>query len=450
MRDLQSGLENNDINSTNINNNEINNNEISSAEDNSKSLYIALKDDTAKVSTLTGNELYSVQLNSGKELIKSTKTFKEMNLKLELIQGMYGIHIDNPSIIQQTAVPYILSGRNVVLHSGSGTGKTIAFTLGAVQTAVTGQGPQIIILTPTRELTNQVGDVVEQFAGFVNLKVCKAVRNFVASSIDEEIVVGSPGKIAGLLSQGILIPENIKMVILDEADILISQSVFCVATIAIMKKTINAQKVLFSATYSDISRKAVANLLPTAELLFENNKKAEKIQLFFMEVDRKNKINAVKDLFSLLTVAQTIIFVATKNMATTLGKILADDKFSVSVIHGDLDPMNRDAEAHAFLHAKTKILVATDVFSRGMDIPQVNLIINFDMPYTKNDNYIESYIHRVGRSGRFNRAGFVIDFISSDEDLKTLNAIQSYNNTRSRMISMEGLRKVFNEFAFEE
>lgn len=409
-----------------------------------KELLSSLKEDTSKVSALASDQLYSLQLNSGQDLI-SNSSFESMNLKHELVQAMYSQGLEKPSLIQNLAIPHITKGRNAAFQSKSGTGKTIAFAVGALQQTESGQGPQVLILTPTRELCIQVGNVVEKLAGFVNLKVCYALRNFIGESISEEIVVGCPGKIIGLINGKVISPEGMRMIILDEADEMISNQAFGAQTLKLIKTFERSQKIFFSATYSEMSQKALAKLVPTAETFFEKNTKADKIQLFCVEVHRNKKIDALKSLFEYLTVAQTIVFVGTKHTADTVAKAMMDDGFSVSLIHGNLSPEDRDAALSDFLHAKTKILVSTNLFSRGMDIPQVNLIINFDIPNFSASEDLQTYIHRIGRSGRFNRSGFVIDFISGEEDLKLLGTIQSGMGSISKKFTLGSLQEAFME-----
>lgn len=409
-----------------------------------RELLSSLKEDTSKVSALSSDQLYSLQLNSGQDLI-SNSSFESMKLKPELVQGMYSQGLERPSLIQNLAIPHITKGRDVAFQSKSGTGKTIAFAVGALQQAEPEKGPQVLILTPTRELCIQVGNVVEKLAGFVGLRVCYALRNFIGESISEEVVVGCPGKIIGLINNKALNPDRMRMIILDEADEMISNQAFGAQTLKLIKTFEKSQKIFFSATYSELSQKALAKLAPAAEKFFEKNVKADKIQLFYVEVSRSKKIDALKSLFEYLTVAQTIIFVGTKHMADVVAKAMADDGFSVSLIHGSLPPEDRDSALNDFLHAKTKILISTNLFSRGMDIPQVNLIINFDIPNFSTDEDQQTYIHRIGRSGRFNRSGFVVDFVSGEEDLKLLGAIQSSMGSVSKKFTLEALQEAFVE-----
>lgn len=406
----------------------------------------SLKEDTSKVSVLESDKLYSLQLNDGKSLIANS-TFDSMKLKENLVKGLYMLGFEKPSLIQNLAIPHIIKGKNSAFQSKSGTGKTIAFTIGALQLAEKGKPQQVIILSPTRELSTQVGKVVERIAEFLEMKVCYALGDFSEDSITAEVIVGCPGKIISLLNSKVIDSASIKMIIFDEADELISNQAFSAQTLKLLRSFEKAQKVFFSATYSELSQKALAKLAPDAEKFLEKNEKADKIQLYYLEIPKNRKLDALKSIFEYLTVAQTVIFVATKNSVDFIAGELMKEGFSVSKIHGNLTPNERDSAFNDFIQAKTKILVATNVFSRGMDIPQVNLIINFDIPNFSSAEDQQTYIHRIGRSGRFNRSGFVIDFVSGDEDLKVLAGIQSGMNAISKKFTLEGLQQAFFESA---
>lgn len=417
---------------------------IQSDKDVAKELLVSLRDDTSKVSNLADDKLYSLQINSGNELI-SNSSFESMNLKEDLMKGIYSMGLEKPTLIQNLAIPHIIKGKNVAFQSKSGTGKTIAFAIGALQKAEPKKGPQILIISPTRELCMQIGTVVKRLGDKADLNVCFALGDYNEKTINEEIVIGAPGKIISLVNNSILNPEQIQMIILDEADDLISNQAFIAITLKLLRKFEKSQKVFFSATYSELSQKALTKLAPSTEQFLEKNEKADKIQLYYIEVSKNKKIDALKSLFEYLTVAQSIIFVATKATADFVSKIMIEDGFSVSLIHGNLTPAERDSGLADFLHAKTKILVSTNVFARGMDIPQVNLIVNFDIPNFSPDEDQQTYIHRIGRSGRFNRSGFVIDFVSGEDDLKVLGNIQSGIGSISKKFTLEALHEAFIE-----
>lgn len=414
----------------------------------------SLKEDTLRLQKLSLEELYSVQLGSGNELL-SAETFEEMNLKKELLKAVYTMGFEKPSSIQRLAIPHILAGRDVVFQSCSGTGKTIAFTLGLLNKVTQGEGPQAIVITPTRELCNQVAGVIEGLAGAIGLKVCRALSNFVASTVTEEIIVGCPGKILSFLHSKTIEPMNIRMVVLDEADELISYQTFTAQTLKLLKAFSKAQKVLFSATYSEFSQKAARRFVPDCDTFFEKNTAARQIKFYHLDVSSKQKIEALKEMLCYITVAQVIIFCNRRNTVDTVTAAFRNDQYSVSAIHGKMEPSVRDDSFFRFAQAKTKVLVSTDVFSRGMDIPQVNLIINFDLPAVV-DSSVETvahtYIHRVGRSGRFNRPGFVVDVLEGDKSVEEFENIQKEAKITSKKLTLEALKKVFekNELASVE
>lgn len=417
---------------------------IQNDKDVAKELLVSLKEDTSKVSALAEDVPYSQQLKSGQELIANS-TFESMGLKSELINGMYTMGLEKPTLIQNLAIPQIIKGKDAAFQSKSGTGKTIAFALGALQKAETGKGTQVIIMSPTRELCTQIGTVMTRLASFAQLKVCLVLGDFDKKEIPEEIVVGTPGKLISLINSSVINADSMKMIILDEADDLISNRAFIAVTLKLLERFAKCQKIFFSATYSELSQKALTKLAPTVDRFLEKNEKADKIQLYYIEVPKDQKISALKSLMSYLTIAQSIVFVATKNSADYIAKVLREDKSSVSVIHGDMSPAERDASFQDFLHARTKILISTNVFARGMDIPQVNLIINYDIPNFSASEDQQTYIHRIGRSGRFNRAGYVVDFVSNEDDLKLLGTMQSSIGSISKKFTIQALHEAFLE-----
>lgn len=404
---------------------------------NEKKLLQALEADTIETTKIELDKLYSTQSECGKTLL-SESLFSSMNLNKKLEEKIYEMGIEKPSLIQSVAIPNILKNKNLAFHSKSGTGKTIAFVVSALNIVVSGNGPQVLVLAPTRELSNQIRLVFEDMASSLGIEVCGAVGSFTQDVVKEEIIVGTPGKICRLLSKNIISRNDIKLIIFDEADVLISERAFGSITLKLLNMLKNAQRVFFSATYSDFAKESIKMLVPDVEAFFEKNDKPKNINVFYIKVDPRKKIETVDILFSVLTIAQCIIFVGRKDTAQYLSKKLANDNFNVSCIHGDLSPLERDRAATDFANAQTKVLVATDVYSRGIDIPQVNLIINYDLPYD-DDKFQESYIHRIGRSGRFNRNGFVIDFISSEKDLELLQATSVYKNVESLEIDIQKL-----------
>lgn len=404
-----------------------------------------LKDDTQKIKTYDSNNPYSLSCDEGKELIQTDATFEQMGLKDELVTALHKLKFEKPTEIQANSIPIINRGHSAAFQSKSGTGKTIAFAIGALQAIQKGKGPQVIILSPTRELSIQIGGVIKNIADHMGINICFAVRNFVGGNIKEEIIVGSPVKLAMLAGNSDFPHSNIKMIILDEADELINVQAFSAPTLRLLKIFYFAQKIFFSATFSENSQKALKVLAPDCNTDFKENVKADKIQLYYLQTTRNEKLEALKSILALLTVAQVIIFVNHKHVADKINNVLTEEGSSVTIIHGGLTPEQRDEANLKFLKAESKVLVSTNVFSRGMDIPQVNLIINYDIPDFKDNGNLETYIHRIGRSGRFNRSGFVIDFITSQEDLDQMMGLHASMNAVSKMFNIHNLNEAFSK-----
>lgn len=403
-----------------------------------------MQSDTKKVNDLNMEKLYSIQLCNEGNPILSKKDFAEMNLNKDLESAIYSIGINKPSIIQEIAIPNIMTGQSIVFHSKSGTGKTIAFVVCALQVTESGKGPQIIVLAPTRELSNQITEVFEKLASQVNIKVCAAVSNFVGSRIDEEVIVGTPGKVLGLLKNNAIDKKNIKMIVFDEADVLISERAFTTVTLRLLNMFEYVQKVFFSATYSEFAKGTVDKLVPNITKFFEKNSKPEKIAVYYCRIDANRKFEALNLFLSVLPVAQTIVFVGKRTTATELAKKLEEDNSTVACIHGDLSPIERDKAAEMFADSVKKILVTTDVFSRGMDIPQVNLIVNYDLPF-QNQKFEETYIHRIGRAGRFNRCGFILDLITCQGDFERIKDTTVYKDFEVLEIDLKKLEYAFDK-----
>ncbi|KAH9411997.1 ATP-dependent RNA helicase [Ordospora pajunii] len=380
-----------------------------------RELMTQIKQDTNTITSGLDGTISGVGVKSGQKLLVA-EHFSEMGLSEELLKAIYSQGFEKPSLIQKSAIPHILSKHNIVVQSKSGTGKTIAYTCGILGNILAGGNPQAIVITPTRELSMQVTSVISQVAGSLGVKVFSALKNKITEAINEEIIVGSPGTILKLIENGKLNYKGIKMIVLDEADVLLDKDMMGTQTFRILKLVAGAQVVFFSATYSEQVKHTIDFYVPDAIKMYEErNGKPEEIKLFYIEAEGDNKRKALKSLYEYLSVSQMIIFVSTKATVNYLRKKLEEDLHSVSCLHGDLEIEEREKAVDEFRRSNTKILLTTDVFSRGMDIPQVNLIVNYDLPIYKGIASTQTYIHRIGRSGRFGRTGFVVDFVKGDE-----------------------------------
>lgn len=399
-----------------------------------------LKADSTLINTATKTK-YTVNLPSGK-LLLAKEDFCDMSLDSRLIDALHNMGYEKPSAIQAIAIPSILSGIDVAIQSESGTGKTISFVLPALNIVSDTKKPQVIVITPTKGLNIQVGEIFQQLGSALNIN-CFVVKDQELLECKCEIIVGSPGGLMNMLRKSLYDPNNIRMVIIDEADACLD--LFSSQIIRIMKHFEKAKKVYFSATYSPTCKRMISKFSPTVVELYQTNKKPEKIRLFHLEVKKNDKISSLLEFYEYLSIGQLIIFTNTKVMAKKILEEFLLDKHMVSCIHGEMDIKEREENVQKFRNAEVKILIATDVFSRGMDIAQVNLIVNFDMPVFRGETVLETYIHRVGRSGRFGREGFVIDFISEKADYDALLDVQAKLNCVSKKLSIQALRDAYHE-----
>ncbi|KAM0684870.1 RNA helicase required for poly(A+) mRNA export, partial [Conglomerata obtusa] len=232
--------------------------------------------------------------------------------------------------------------------------------------------------------------------------------------------------------------KSIRMTVVDEADSCLDQN--GAQTMRVLR-SVTGQKVFFSATYNEVIKKMIKHVAPNVEEIYAENSKPAEIKMYYIDLKRDKKTETLMLLCEYLSIGQMIIFVATRRRVEIVKKELEGDMHKVGCLHGEMDIDAREQAVDDFRKAKTKVLVSTDVFSRGMDIPQVNLIVNYDMPVYQNKVNSENYIHRIGRSGRFGRTGFIIDFISTKEDYDALIEIQDKLKSASKKFSMEDLKK---------
>lgn len=406
-----------------------------------KELYEEIKQDTDSITKSKDGVIDDI-LMSNMDKFLSKETFVSMELG-DILKALYEVGYSRPSVIQKVVIPAIKDKVDIVVQSKSGTGKTLAFVVGILTQIEKGKGPQAVILSPTRELNTQIYNEICKLTNFSGIKTHLALRDKQVERLDHEILLGSPAAILSLCTRRQFDYRKIKILVLDETDVLLDKSTMGSQTFRLLKALDNAQKVFISATYNDDIKKTISAYAPQVREFYEKkNAKPEEIKLFHIDIDYKYKVDALQAIYSLLTVGQVIVFVSKKSTVKKLEEILVDDCNSVSILHGELLPEERDLTVKNFKTSNTKILVTTDVFSRGMDIPQVNLIINFDLPYKHGELLVETYIHRIGRSGRFGRSGFVIDMISGVNELTDYIKIQEELGTISRGFTIEELENV--------
>jgi superfamily II DNA/RNA helicase len=381
--------------------------------------------------------------------------FEDLKLREELLRGIFAHGFETPSAIQQNGIMPIIDKRDVIAQAQSGTGKTAMFLIGALQQIDEKlDTPQVVIVSPTRLLAIQTHKVAEELSQFMKVEIAlliggKEVRNDIKKLQRRcHIVIGTPGRIEHMTRRSRngreppLDIRDIKILIIDEADEMLSQGFKEQIRDIIGMLPISVQTCLVSATMSheilDMTRKFMNN--PIKILVKREEVTLEGIRQYFVNVrDSSYKFEVLLDLYNVLCVAQTIIYVNTIQCAVHLQEDLEKKDFTASVIHSKMDQDERERVMTSFRDGQVRILIATDIIARGIDVQQVALVVNYDVPNEK-----ETYIHRIGRSGRFGRKGVAINLIASRdrEDIVRIREIEKFYDTQIReMPNLEELRK---------
>ncbi|KAL7538467.1 hypothetical protein ACHAXR_008563 [Thalassiosira sp. AJA248-18] len=361
-------------------------------------------------------------------------TFDSMSLKPTLLRGIYAYGFEKPSAIQQRAIRPIIRGRDIIAQSQSGTGKTAVFSISALQLLEERiKDPQVLILSPTRELAEQTTRVVNSLGDFMNVKCHGCIggkslgddRKMLQQGVS--VISGTPGRVYDLIKRGDLPTRQLKAFIIDEADEMLNKG---------FKEQIydiyrylppSTQVVLVSATLPaevlEMTRKFMND--PVRILVKRDELTLEGIQQFYVSVEKEEwKFDTLCDLYDTLTVTQAVIFCNTKQKVDWLATKMKESNFTVSAIHGDMAQEDRERVMEEFRSGSSRVLIATDLWGRGIDVQQVSLVICYDLPMNR-----ELYIHRIGRSGRFGRKGVAINFVRT-EDVRTLRDIEHFYSTQ--------------------
>ncbi|XP_055486717.1 eukaryotic initiation factor 4A-II-like [Leucoraja erinacea] len=360
--------------------------------------------------------------------------FDDMNLRENLLRGIYAYGFEKPSAIQQRAILPCIREYDVIAQAQSGTGKTATFAISILQQLdVELKETQALVLAPTRELALQIQKVIVALGDYMG-GTCSSCIGGTSIKNDMQkfqleaphIVVGTPGRVFDMMNRQLLSTRYIKMFVLDEADEMLSRGFKDQIYEIFQKLNTSIQVVLLSATMpSDVlevtkkfMREPIRILVKKEELTLEG------IRQFYINVEREEwKLDTLCDLYETLTITQAVIFINTRRKVDWLTeKMLARD-FTVSALHGDMEQKERDLIMREFRSGSSRVLITTDLLARGIDVQQVSLVINYDLPSNR-----ENYIHRIGRGGRFGRKGVAINLLT-EEDRRTLRDIESFYNT---------------------
>lgn len=365
---------------------------------------------------------------------KNNGSFEDLSLKDTLLRGIYSYGFEVPSAIQSKSIPVIKSERDVIAQAQSGTGKTGAFVIGSLERVNEEEkSTQVIIISPTRELSKQTSEVVQELSKYMSVSHMEVVGGTdifeCRSGLDKlpQIVIGTPGRILDMINKKSLYTDKLVSIIFDEADEILSHGFK--ETIYNIVKYIpeKCQICLFSATIPDEVIELTNSFMnkPESILVKKEALTLEGITQFYINIKVSDwKYDILKDLYDTISISQCIIYFNSKNKLNEIYRNLIDEQFPVSIIHGELSTHERKTTMNEFKSGQTRILLSTDLLSRGIDIQQLSLVINFDLPRTK-----ETYIHRIGRSGRYGRKGVAINFVT-ERDMTNLEELKEFYNTK--------------------
>ena len=357
-------------------------------------------------------------LDSTYEIVES---FDDMGLSEELLRGVYGHGFTVPSDIQKKGIMPIKKGRDILAQAQSGTGKTGTFSIGSLgKVDPKLKALQVLVLVPVRELAQQIESVVTSISQYMKISVHSAcggtpLRDDIRA-LDRgcQFLIGTPGRIFDLMDRGLLKRDNIRVLILDEADQMLEdrfkEQVMCILQKGFPKET---QVALFSATMDTSVLEVAEQLLrnPVKILIEPGQVPLDGIKQYYVAVENNDwKVDTLADLYKQLTISQALIYCNQRKGAEVLAEKMTALGFPLCCIHGEMDPTERKKRMNEFRTGNVRVMISTDLLSRGIDVQQVSLVINYELPTEK-----ESYIHRMGRAGRFGRKGVTINLVSGDE-----------------------------------
>tara|TARA_Y100000591_G_C21835087_1_gene701991 strand:+ start:173 stop:1378 length:1206 start_codon:yes stop_codon:yes gene_type:complete len=366
--------------------------------------------------------------------IKEIVNWEELPTDIMILRGIYSYGFEKPSPIQSKAILPILDGKDVLAQAQSGTGKTGCFTIGCLgRLDLTKQETQAMILAPTRELSIQIKTVLDAIGSQMKSLKSQLLIGGTSTELDTiqlknkpHVVIGCPGRIHDMLRRRKLHPNQLKCIILDEADEMLSQGFKEQVYNIFQYLPKEIQVLLFSATMPDILHSLIEKFMrnPIKILVKSEQLTLEGIQQYYVGLENDDeKYETLKDLYKMLSMSQCIIYCNSVRRVQDLHDAMIQDDFPVSQIHSNMDKEQRKKSFTDFSSGKSRVLISSNVTARGIDIQQVSTVINFDIP-----KCIHTYLHRIGRSGRWGRKGLGINFITK-RDIKKLREIETYYNT---------------------
>jgi len=357
--------------------------------------------------------------------------FETFSLSRRLLMGIFELGFEKPSPVQEEAIPLVLMGKSLLARAKNGTGKTGAFAIPTLQRVdPNDQNIQVLVLLPTRELALQTAKVYKDLSKHLNLEIVTSTGgtelkdDIIRLRRAVQIVIGTPGRLQDLANQGILKIQQCKMIVLDEADKLLSPDFLPAVETLLDFMPEDRQLLLFSATFPSAIKSFKERWIPDCKILNLMDELTLKgVSQYYAFVDEGQKVHCLYALLRKLQINQCIIFCNSVNRVELLSRKITRLGFPTYYIHGQMGQKHRNRIFHNFREGECRFLVCTDIFTRGIDIRNLNVVINFDFPRSAN-----TYLHRIGRSGRFGHLGLAVNFITN-EDRINLCKIETELNT---------------------
>jgi ATP-dependent RNA helicase DDX19/DBP5 len=385
----------------------------------------------------------------------SVKSFNELHLHPKLLQGVYAMGFNAPSKIQETALPILLADppQNMIAQSQSGTGKTAAFVLAMLSRVdPTKEYPQVLCLSPTYELASQTVEVAAKVAHFYpEIKIRFAVRGEEIprwSKLKEHVIIGTPDKVVEWgVKYRFFDLRKIIVFVLDEADVMIATQGYQDQSFLIQQLLPrNCQIMFFSATYEEDVMEFAEGIV-SDPLVIRLRREEESLhnikQYYVMCRHLEDKYIAISNIYGVITVGQALIFCHTRKTASFLTERMSRDGHAVALLSGDLTVEQRISVLHRFRDGKEKVLITTNVLARGIDVEQLTVVVNFDLPVDVRRNAdCDTYLHRIGRTGRFGKAGVAISLVDGPETMALLKQIEDHFGKKISQLDAEDVDEI--------
>ncbi|MFX1511478.1 MAG: DEAD/DEAH box helicase [Promethearchaeota archaeon] len=359
----------------------------------------------------------------------SITTFKQLGIIEPILQVCAEENFEKPTEIQEKSIPYVIAGKDVIGEAATGSGKTLAFASAIIQRSSRGKGVQALIITPTRELTRQVADMIRSLSKYKPLKVATiyggvSINPQIQNLRSADVVVGTPGRLLDHIGRGTINLRKVKILVLDECDRLLDMGFLPDVETIINKLPKNRQTLLFSATISfQVNLLAQKYMHEPIDVWAESYVDPDKlIQFYYGPVKDSLKFSLLVHLLKQNTKEDlSMIFCNTRRFVDILTRNLAHSSIKATALHAGFSQNERNKRLNQFLTKNSKILIATDVAARGLDIPGVTKVYNYDLP----DNR-KQYIHRIGRTARAGKEGKSITLVSQRDSEKFFHLFSDY------------------------